>query len=135
MLFWILLIALSAAIIAAVLIDGWKYDGFKAAMFIVSCFLGFLVVLLSLPIVCNNVTADSKAAEYETRYEALTYQLENDFYENDNDIGKQELMEQITEYNTEIAAGRVDQDNFWYGIFYPDIYDDLEMIEFKEETQ
>ena len=135
MLFWILWAAWSAAIIAAVLIDGYEHEGAKGFMIIVSIILILLVVGLGIRVIVNNVTAESKAAEYEARYEALTYQLENEFYEKDNDIGKQELMEQITEYNTEIATGRVDQDNFWYGIFYPDIYDDLEMIEFKEETK
>lgn len=135
MLFWILWAACPAAIIAAVLIDGYEHEVAKGFMILVSLSLSLLVVVLGTCIIVNNVTAESKAAEYEARYEALTYQLENDFYENDNDIGKQELMEQIAEYNTEIATGRVDQDNFWYGIFFPDIYDDLEMIEFKEETK
>lgn len=135
MLFWIPLVVWLAVIIATVLIDGYEHECAKGFMILVSSFLSLLVVVLGVWIIVDNVTAESKAAEYETRYEALTYQLENDFYENDNDIGKQELMEQITEYNTEIAAGRVDQDNFWYGIFYPDIYDDLKMIEFKEETK
>lgn len=135
MLFWILLAAWSVAILAAVLIDGYEHEGAKGFMVVGSFFLSLLVVVLGTWIIVNNVTAESKAAEYEARYEALTYQLENEFYENNNDIGKKELMEQITEYNTEIATGRVDQDNFWYGIFFPDIYDDLEMIEFKEETK
>ena len=132
MLFWIFLIALLASIIAAVLIDGYEHECAKGFTILVSLFLSLLVVILGTWIIVNNVTAESKVAEYKTRYEALTYQLENDFYENDNDIGKQELMEQVTEYNTEIATGRVDQDNFWYGIFFPDIYDDMEMIELED---
>ena len=135
MLFWILLVAFPAALVPAVLIDGYEHEGAKGFMIFVSFILGFLVISLGTVIIIANMTADSKTAEYETRYEALTYQLENDFYENDNDIGKQELMAQITEYNTEIVTGRVNKDNFWYGILFRDIYDDLELIEFKEDTQ
>lgn len=132
MLFWILLAGFAAALVATLLIDGWRYEEVKICMIFMSGVLGVLVIGMGVGITITNMTADSKAAEYEVRYEALTYQLENELYEQDGGCGKQQLMEQIMEYNTEIVAGRTDRDNIWYGIFIPDIYHDLELIEMGE---
>ena len=68
----------------------------------------------------------------QEKREALVYQLENDIYDNDNDLGKKELYSEITEYNCEIAEGKIMQDNIWVYNLYPNIYDDLELIELPE---
>ena len=133
MLFWILLAAFVVAFVATLLIDGWRYEWAKIFMILVSTALGVLTIVLGVGIIITNMTADSMAAEYEVRYEALTYQLENEMYEQDSECGKQQLMTQIMEYNAEIAAGRVGQGNIWYGIFVPDIYNDLALIEMGNE--
>ena len=49
-------------------------------------------------------------------------------YDNDNDIGKKELMDQVTEYNVDVQKHKALQRNFWVGIFYPDIWDQFETI-------
>lgn len=131
--FWISLAAFVAAFVVTILIDGWRYEGAKGSMIFVSAVLGVVTLVMGVGIVITNMTADSKAAEYKVRYEALTYQMENELYEQDCSCGKQQMMAQIMEYNAEIAAGRVDQGNIWYGIFVPDIYNDLALIEMGNE--
>lgn len=133
MLFWISLAVFAVALVVTLLIDGWRYEEAKIFMIFLSGVLGVLVIGMGVAITIANMTADSTAAEYEVRYEALTYQLENELYEQDSGCGKQQMMEQIMEYNAEIAAGRADQGNIWYGIFVPDIYHDLELIEMGNE--
>lgn len=62
------------------------------------------------------------------RYESLTYQYENGFYENDNDVGKFELVDQIRQWNEDLAANRLRQRNLWIGVYIPNIYDQFEFI-------
>lgn len=50
-------------------------------------------------------------------------------YDNDNDIGKLELYEKVTEWNTDLARGKVLQHDPWIGVFYPNIYDNVDFIE------
>lgn len=65
------------------------------------------------------------------RYESLTYQLENNLYDNDNEVGKKQLYDEIRQWNEDVAYGKKMQDNIWVGVFYPHIYDEFELIELE----
>lgn len=99
-----------------------------AATFLMS---GFTLLVMVVVIACNYFGVPGYIASTKQTYDSLTYQLENDIYDNDNDIGKKELYDDIQEYNETIAKRKVLQDDFWLGVFYPDIYDQFELIEFK----
>lgn len=92
----------------------------------------FLILELSF-VAAGNIGAAGKSAEYKARYESLSYQQENDLYDNNNDIGKLELYQEIQEYNEKVAKGKALQSDPWVGAFYPDIFDGLELIELGDE--
>lgn len=94
--------------------------------FIISAVLGVIAISAS-------VGSESYLASMQEKRNALVYQLENDLYNNDNDLGKKELYSEITEYNCDVAKGKIMQNNIWVYNLYADVYDDLELIEFDEE--
>ena len=94
--------------------------------FIISAVLGVIAISAS-------VGSESYLASMQEKRNVLVYQLENDLYDNDNDIGKKELYSEIIEYNCDVAKGKIMQDNIWVYNLYPDVYDDLELIEFDAE--
>ena len=51
---------------------------------IIATLLGAVIVISLCIMACNYIGIDAKVAGYQKRYEALTYQYENDFYNNDN---------------------------------------------------
>ena len=77
----------------------------------------------------DHFGADSIIAAKQQRYESLVYQYENNLYDNDNDLGKKELMNEIREWNEELATKQALQNNFWIGIYYANIYDQFDFIE------
>ena len=94
--------------------------------FVVSAVLGVIAISAS-------VGSESYLASMQEKRNALVYQLENDLYDNDNDLGKKELYSEIIEYNCDVAKGKIMQDNIWVYNLYSDVYEDLELIEFDAE--
>lgn len=114
---------------------GTKYDaltGFGTVLLVVAFLLVFAAIVMGIIILVENSGTDAKLDDLRQRGEILEYQLENDLYDNDNDLGKKELYSEIEDYNSTIVKGKAMQNDFWYGVFYPDIYDHLEPIDYKK---
>ena len=97
-----------------------------------SVILGMVILIMSIVIIEANVPAEAKAEQYQMRYESLVYQYENDVYDGDDDVvGKRDLYCDIEYWNSDLAYRKRMQRDFWVGIFYPNIYDRFEFIEYK----
>ena len=130
MLFW--LVVLSIVVFLGLAVYREKRFGYYSGPFLVIAIIGFIVAIMMLvAIVVKNTNVDAYVAENQMRYEMLVYQYENDIYDNDNDLGKRDLMEDIQEWNEDLAYYREAQDDFWVGIFHPNVYDQFEFIELK----
>lgn len=126
MLFFIFVAIFVIGLLAIIFTDEWS-DLHLAAL----CTLAVgvtLLVISAIGFATSYIGTDASIAKWETQYESLTYQLENNLYDNDNDIGKKELMDEIREWNEDLAYRKAIQRNFWVGIYYPNIYDNLEFI-------
>ena len=86
-----------------------------------------LIITIIAAIICNMGIKGELASKKET-YNSLIYQATNNLYNNDNELGKKELANQIQEWNEDIALGKALQYDLWTGIFFPNIYDELETI-------
>ena len=111
--------------------DIWDVIGGVSVTFAVVSFVASII--LGVIAVSASVGSESYLASMQEKRSALVYQLENNLYDNDNDLGKKELYSEITEYNRDVAEGKIMQDNIWVYNLYSDIYDELELIEFPEE--
>ena len=130
MLFWLVLLLIVVCLGLGVYVE--KRFGDYSWLFLVIAFLSFIAAIIMLMvIIVKNTNIDAYVAENQMRYEMLVYQYENDIYDNDNDLGKHDLMEDIQEWNEDLAYYRKAQDDFWVGIFHPNVYDQFEFIELK----
>ena len=130
MIFWLVVLLFVVSLGLAIYME--KRFGDYSWLFLVITFLSFLIsIIMLVVIIVDNTNVDSYVAENQMRYEMLVYQYENDIYNNDNDLGKRDLMEDIQEWNEDLAYYREAQDDFWVGIFYPNVYDQFEFIELK----
>ena len=102
------------------------------ATWITSVILGIVVLSMSIFIIGTHMDVKANIAANEQIYASLVYQYENDIYDNDDDVvGKKQLYDQIQEWNKDLAGYKAKEKDFWLGIFYPNIYDQFEFIEYK----
>ena len=124
MLFWTFVII----IIAGFVLFAFDWENLGIAISTIGIF-GIIISVVILAI--NYIGIDGYIARMNTRYETLVYQYENDIYDNDNDLGKRELMVDIQNWNEDLSSRRERQRDFWIGIYIPNIYDQFEFIELK----
>ena len=124
MLFWTFVII----IIAGFVLFTFDWENLGIAISVIGIF-GIIASVVVLAI--NYIGIDGYIAQMNTRYETLVYQYENDIYDNDNDLGKRELMIDIQNWNEDLSSRRERQRDFWIGIYIPNIYDQFEFIELK----
>ena len=90
-----------------------------------------LVIELTLLLVVNaNPIGEQSAMEAER--ETLIYQLENETYKNDNNVGTTELFSSIAEYNGKILKMQAGRKNLWINWFYAPYGEDLELINLED---
>lgn len=109
--------------------DEWGAGGLVGT--IIAAIMGLCILVSGIILVDSHGGKDAYIAERNQKYESLVYQMENNVYENDNDLGKKELYNEIREWNEDLAYRQSIQDNFWFGIYYPNIYDQFKFIEYK----
>lgn len=101
--------------------------------FVAMVVLIVIVALMLFAIFICHAYAPGEEATYEARYESLMYQYENAIFEKDSDvIGNKQLYDEIRVYNEIISVGKTYANDFWWGIFWPDYYNDLPLIDLKQ---
>lgn len=90
-----------------------------------------LIVELTVLLVVNANPIGEQAA-MEAERETLIYQLENETYKNDNNVGTTELFSSIAEYNGKVLKIQAGRKNPWTNWFYVPYGEDLELIDLED---
>ena len=137
MLFWLFIIALIVGV-ACIILGNWLYyntrydtDWLKNIGWGIATVFAIAIVISGIIMIDSYAGTEAKIALNNKKYESLTYQLENNLYDNDNDLGKKELYNEIREWNEDLAYNQTIQDDFWLGIYYPNVFDQFEFIEYE----
>ena len=129
MLFWMTIIV---TILGLLLFEILFEHDFEISCVISGVISGLAAIALLIEIIVlavNHIGVNGYIQRMNTRHDMLVYQYENDIYDNDNDLGKRELIEDIQNWNEDLASRKENQDDAWIGIFIPDIYDQFDFIE------
>lgn len=92
---------------------------------------GVVMIISTVVVINENVYSDSLYEKYTARREALEWRLEQDYTDNDNNLGATELYEEIQGYNETLASAKANRANPWLKIYAGEYVDRLEFIELK----
>ena len=129
MLFWMTIIVTVLGLILFEILFERDFELLYIISGVISLFAACALFIESVVLAVNYMSVDGHVQKMNVRHDMLVYQYENDIYDNDNDLGKRELIEDIQDWNEDLASCKENQDNTWIGIFIPDIYDQFEFIE------
>lgn len=126
MLLWILLVFLVLSIIGIT----YGLNKYIDALW-VPCVFVFVVTLLLLVIGLTTYfdATPGIQASYHQEYKDIMAQLENNFYDNDNEVGKREVIAEAQAWNKKVVRAKAMEKDFWFGAFYPNVYDQYELID------
>lgn len=98
-------------------------------IFVVLDIIGIIVLaLLIIQIIVVHVNPEGKLAACQAEKAMLEYRLDQKEYLNDNNVGMTELMEDITEYNSNLIKAQHGSQNPWINWFYGDYVNELTPI-------
>ena len=114
-------------------INSKKYYSNGVEIFSISLTIISIVTLISSIVIIMVTYIDIKGqvSSHQEQYNILNYQVENNMYDNDFEYGKKELMTEVGNWNAWLASKKALQRDFWIGIYIPNIYDDLELIDYS----
>lgn len=117
-------------IIAACCLNSYRdwADLFGIIFIILDIICVIVLVLLTIQIIVVHVNPEGQLAAYQTEKAMLEYRLDQKEYLNDNNVGMTELMEDITEYNSDLIEAQHGLQSPWVNWFYADYVNELTPI-------
>ena len=117
-------------VVAGFCLNHW-YD-WTEIVGIISTALGVIgiviLIILTIGIISVHANPEGQLAAYQAEKAMLEYRLEQKEYLNDNNVGMTELMEDIAEYNSNLAEAQHGLKNPWVNWFYADCVNELTPI-------
>lgn len=93
---------------------------------------GVALAIELVVIIASHANAIGDQAAMEAERETLIYQMENETYKNDNNIGTTELFSSIAEYNGKVLKIQAGRKNPWINWLYVPYGEDLELIDLED---
>ena len=131
----LIMICLIIGIILCFVVAGFcikRWDDWADLVGIIFTALGAIgviaLIILTVGIIAVHANPEGQLAAYQAEKEMLEYRLDQKEYLNDNNVGMTELMEDITEYNSNLTEAQHGLKNPWVNWFYADYVNELTPI-------
>lgn len=127
--FFIVTLLLTVSIIVY-LIDDFDHDLISGTALFLILATGITISTFAILAICTHSNTDAKVLELEAEKEAIVYQLNNQTYLNDNNLGTVELFKQASEFNQKVVGGQKRSNNPWTSWLVSPAFNYVEPITF-----
>ena len=128
MLFWSFIIIF---VVGIILYKVFEFEFLGDFGYVISIISGLAVIISLFLIIGEYITMDSYLEKTREQYKAITYKIESDACRDEFGLLNKEVIDEIQEWNKDVRFYQNIQDNFWLGIYYPNVFDEFETIEYE----
>lgn len=87
--------------------------------------------ILLIAVLITNHRPEVSLQQKKEYYNSLNYKIESGLYKDQFDILDKDIVGEIVSWNQDVIYGKAMQYDFWFGNFTPDIYNDLQTIDYN----
>lgn len=88
------------------------------------------LIICSIVMIVNYIQVDSFIATNTEIYNSLIYKMESTTCRDEFGFLNKEVIDEVANWNKDLQRGKAIQNNPWIGCFYPDVYDQFELIDY-----
>lgn len=88
---------------------------------------GTIVFIIIFSLSCTYASAGANAERLKEEYKAISYKANSD----DFGLSNKEVVDEIQEWNMALVYYQETRKNIWIRIFYPDVYGEMDTIEYE----
>ena len=146
MLFWlcltILIIGIGLIVIGCI---DWDYEKNKLFDFLydnddtlkliggITTFIsGFIMIIMITILCCMYIGIDARVEQSKETFDAITYKVESGACRDEFGLLNKEVIDEIQSWNESVIYNQKMQNDFWVGVFYPNVYDQFETIDYEK---
>lgn len=131
MIFWIFVILTVAGIVGGIFAYEYDFEGLSILGWIVGVISGIVAAIMLIVIISAHCTAGAQVELWKEQYKALTYKLESGACRDEFGLLNKEIIDEIQDWNQDVVYNKRIQKDFWIGIFYPNVFDEFETIDYE----
>lgn len=88
---------------------------------------GMAIFILSISLLCSYTNAKAEEEELKEEYKAITYKINSDSF----GLSNKEVVDEVQEWNMAFVHYQTMRKNTLVGVLYPDVYGELDTIEYE----
>lgn len=142
MIFWLSIIIFAVGVVILIanrigesLSYEYEYSNVSATVLVLGvavAFIGAVYLLIAgLLLAISQTTVTATRQANAEKYKALTYKLESESCRDQFGLLNKEIIDEVQRWNVKVTYYKAMEDNFWVGIYYPDVYGDLGTIDYE----
>jgi hypothetical protein len=111
----------------------YDHDEFFEVVGWVMAWLGGIATVFCLIFsLINCIGCNTSITKQEETYKAIVYKIESGACRDEFGLLNKATIDEVQHWNEELAFYKKAQNDFWIGMFYPNIYDDLQFIDYRD---
>ena len=89
-----------------------------------------VLVIMIIILCCQHIGIDARVEKNLEIYNAIEYKVTSGACRDEFGLLSKEVIDEVQNWNKDVKYYQAVQDDFWIGIFYPNVFDQFETIDY-----